>query len=1005
MHRHPDYTRRRLQLLANRMLERVHAERMPITQLSIHGPTDRIPHTEAEKLEYRPVKVGEQLGPQWSTWWVKAEATVPPAWDGSRVDLLWTSHSEALVWMDGHTVSGLNGRYPATEDSRPDAKLLERAKGGQSITFYVEVACNGMFGKVKTNYVSVSPFVLDRVELVRFDREAWDLYFDFMVLQSLETEVQKDLDPAWAGELLSELNRFANEYDEDDRATWAPARDILKALYQRRNATVVHELSAIGHAHIDTAWLWPIAETWRKCERTFTTQLAYMDEYPQYRFACSQAYQHWIIERRNPWLFDRMRKAAARGQFVPVGGTWVEPDCNVPSGESLVRQFLIGQRYFEATYGERCREFWNPDVFGYNGQLPQIMREAGISRFLTQKLSWNRFTKPLYHTFRWEGIDGSQVLAHFPPMDTYNASAEVADIRRNVRNYKDHDRSRDSIMLFGHGDGGGGPTRRMIEIVSRIEDLEGMPRTQIRTSDAFFMRLERDVLKLPVVVGELYFEYHRGTYTSQAATKKQNRRNEFRLHNAEWLATLAWKLQGQAYPHEALQELWQLLLVNQFHDILPGSSITLVYEDTLRDHAQVEAGANAIAERALHALRIVPAGVGGRGGDVPEGQAPYNPLDVPRAEVTTSPDGSLVWVEAPAYGVGWVVDPQETVTCREVANGVVVMENTYLRVELAADGTVRSLYDTEMEREALASPGNVFELYDDKPNDFDAWDIDPFHLETSRPCPAADTCRINSEDPLRAEVAFERRIGTASTMRQTVRLDAGSRRLEFHTEVEWHESHKLLKVAFPVTVRAMNATYEMQFGVVERPTHFNSAQDLARYEVPGHRFADLSEHGFGVSLLSDCKYGYSTHGSVMRMTLLRAPKSPDPDADMGHHAFAYALYPHPGTWQEGGVVAEGLRFNQPLLWGPEREPVSWFASDDPNLILDTVKKAEDSDAIVLRLYECHGARGTGVVHAALPFRRAVRANILEDDGEELVVSGSTIEVPYEPYRLITVKLT
>ncbi|HEY3998956.1 MAG TPA: alpha-mannosidase, partial [Candidatus Xenobia bacterium] len=423
MHRHPDYTRKRLKLLGERMWGRVHADRVPLP-MEVAGPVDRVSQQVAEGLSYRPADRGLQLGPLWATYWFRGMAEVPASWAGQRVDLLWNSGSEATVWVDGRTIQGLNGSS-GDHDSRLDVTLLTQARGGEKSLVRIEVACNTLFGRGHSQYDSISPFVFDHCDLARFDTEAWDLYFDFIVLQSLEADHDKGLDPSWAGELLFELNRFANVYDETERGTWAPARAILTPLLARKNAATGHELSAIGHAHIDTAWLWPVAETWRKCERTFSTQTTYMAQYPEFRFACSQACQHFEMEKRNPDLFGRMKQFAAGGQFVPVGGTWVEPDCNVPSGEALVRQFLFGQRYFEKTYGKRCLEFWNPDVFGYNGQLPQLMREAGISRFLTQKLSWNRFTKPLYHTFRWEGIDGSQVLAHFPPLDTYNATAEV----------------------------------------------------------------------------------------------------------------------------------------------------------------------------------------------------------------------------------------------------------------------------------------------------------------------------------------------------------------------------------------------------------------------------------------------------------------------------------------------------------------------------------------------------------------------------------------------------
>ncbi|MGD0092993.1 MAG: alpha-mannosidase, partial [Planctomycetota bacterium] len=540
MLKHLDYTRERLRQLGDRMNELIYPATKPVEQLLASQRTERISYAEAQNLKYKPVKPGAQFGPNWATFWFKAQAKIPKEWAGRRVDLLWDSHSEATLWVAGRTVQGLN-HEPHGQDSgaRPDAVLVPKAKGGETLRFEVEMACNRMFGAGSGPFKSLSPFVLDQCSLAVFDPEAWELYYDYLVLQQLEGDADKGLDKTWAGTLLAELDRFANTYVAEERATWAGARKILKALYAHKNAGLAHELSAIGHAHIDTAWLWPLGETYRKCERTFSSQVAYMDAYPEYKFGCSQACQYAMMQQRNPELFARIQDKVKAGQFVPVGGTWVEPDCNIPAGESLARQFLHGQRYFQKEFGIRCREFWNPDVFGYNGQLPQLMRLAGMTRFLTQKLSWNRFNKPLHHSFTWQGIDGSEVLAHFPPLDTYNALATVPQLRESAAKYKDHDRSRHSYLLFGFGDGGGGPTKRMLEMLRRCRDLQGVPRTRIRDAEEFFSLLERDCTDRPLMIGELYFEFHRGTYTTQAATKKNNRKNEFLLHDVEFLAVCA----------------------------------------------------------------------------------------------------------------------------------------------------------------------------------------------------------------------------------------------------------------------------------------------------------------------------------------------------------------------------------------------------------------------------------------------------------------------------------
>ena len=978
MQQHAQYTRTRIQQLVDRLKEQIYPRTVEIEDLQISGPVDRISHDEAQALTYEPVQTGRQLGPAWATYWVRGKGTVPQEWAASRVDLLWKSHSEATVWVDGRSLGGLN-------PGRDEVVLAAKARGGETIEFQVEIACNGLFGQQGRHYDSIEPYVLDRCGLGCFDPQAWELYYDMLVLSELERE--EDLERDWKGRLLAQLNRAANVLIEEDRSTWPPAQAILKDLYQVGNGGYVHNLSAIGHAHIDTAWLWPLAETWRKCTRTFSTAVRYMEEYPEYKFACSQAAQYAAMKQRNPDLYRRMCDKVKTGQWVPVGGTWVEPDCNIPSGESLCRQFLHGQRFFQREFGITCREFWNPDVFGYNGQLPQIMRQAGVTRFLTQKLSWNRFNKPDHHTFVWQGIDGSEVVTHFPPVDTYNAMATVQELRRNVRQYKDSDRSGHSILLFGYGDGGGGPTREMLERIRRADDLQGLPKTRIRSSEAFWEALEADFTDRPVRVGELYFELHRGTYTTQAATKQGNRKGEFLLHDIEFLATVAGHVAGAEYPREGLDDLWKVLLTNQFHDILPGSSITQVYDDTATDYTHLQQLGGQLRDAALAAL----------GHDEPR---PLNTTGFARAEVVEDPQGELVFVRVPAYGVGAGEATDDQVTVAQTG-GSVCLENGQLKAVLAEDGTLSSLIEKASGRQVMAGPGNQLLTYVDKPTSWDAWDIDPWALETATQCPGATTCAVVTQVPLRAEVAFTHQVGVRSALKQVVRLDAGSGRLEFHTEVDWQEDDTMLKVAFPVQIRAMEATYEMQFGATTRPTHYSTMHDLARYEVPGHKWVDLSEHGFGVSLLSESKYGFHTFGNTMHITLLRSPGSPDPKADRGQHRFAYAVYPHRGSWQEGGVVAAGYSFNVPLLWAGA-PPASYFRVDDDGLVLDTIKRAEDSDALVLRLYEAHGGRGTTRVRVGLPMTRAALCNTLEEKGEALQVVGDEIVVAYEPHQLISI---
>ena len=947
MIRHPEYTRARLAQAAERLRAAVWAETRPLDELLVSEAVDRISYEQAQALAYRPAELGEHFGPLWATFWFRAAATVPEEWAGRRVDLLWDSQSEATLWLGGAAAQGLNRHHP-------DAFLQRQASPGP-VSFEVELACNGMFGRQD------AAFELRRAELGAFDPEAWRRWGDFETLRALEAG--EGVDPSLAGTIRERLEQFCDSGDEA----------LLGALYENVNGSHAHELAAIGHAHLDTAWLWPLAESRRKAVRSFSTQMRLMDDYPEQRFACSQAVHYDWIRADAPALWERLREKVAAGQFVPVGGSWVEPDCNLPSGEALLRHFLHGQRFFEQELGVRCREFWSPDAFGYCGQLPQILRHVGISRFLTQKLSWNRFNRPDQHTFVWEGDDGSRVLGHFPPADTYSSDATVPDLLRTVREYRSHDHSGTSLLVFGYGDGGGGPTAAMLETLRRARDLQGLPRTTVTTSEAFFDHLEAEPGEPPVVVGELYFEYHRGVYTTQARTKRLNRRAEQALHDAEFLSVLR-----RDDSRAELDRLWKLLLVNQFHDILPGSSIRLVHEESERDLAAVVAGAETL---------------------IGAGETPVNTIGVHRREVVAAPDDGLHVVEAPPYAVGTIVAADDELVLNQHKDAL-VLENAHLRATLSLDGRLSSLVHKETGRETLAASGNRLELYEDRPVQFDAWDIDPAHLRTRRDPPPFESYEVATDSPLRTEVAFER-----PGYRQVVRLDAGSRRLEFHATVDWRERHTLLKVCFPLAVRSGTATYEMPFGYAERPTHYSTSFDRARYEVPGHRFADLSEHGFGAAVLTDSKYGYSCYGGELRVSLLRSPTSPDPEADQGAHEFAYALLPHAGGWREAGVLAEAHRFNSRWRWVASVEPTQSLASvDDANLVLDTIKPAEDSDAVVLRLYEAHGGRGTARLRLGFPFEEARRANGLEEDGETLELDDGAIVLPYRPHELLTVKV-
>jgi alpha-mannosidase len=888
--------------------------------------------------------------------------------------------------------------------------IANPAVGGEHVQLAIEVACNGLFGLANSESLEQIG-ILRQAEIAIFDAEAWALYWDFMLIQEMAEHLP--VNTPRAGQALFVANAMVNLIDPEQRSTWPAARQLAAHFLAAHNGDSQHRITAVGHAHIDTAWLWPLAETKRKCVRSFATAINYMANYPDYLFVCSQAQQYAWIKENTPDLYNRIRERVRSGQFIPVGGTWVEPDCNIPSGESLVRQFLYGQRFFQQEFGIHCQEFWNPDVFGYSGALPQIIRGAGMRYFLTQKLSWNQFNKPASHSFWWEGIDGSRVLTHFPPADTYNANMSVKEVLYNVSNFKDHERSNESMMLYGIGDGGGGPTLEMIERAQRMKDVDGLPLIRFEAPSAFFDRLAAGAHEFTTWVGELYFELHRGTYTTQARNKRGNRACEWLLHDVEFLSAAAWALHGASYPGAEIERLWKLVLLNQFHDIIPGSSINEVYVDSARDYAYINEQGTALRTTAFEVFDPAQ-----RGASV----VVINTLGRNRRELVELPEGmeggqvnaagrSLAVVQAPALGFA-VQTPQNTVADAvrvEESETIFTLENQQVRAVLGRDGRLISLIHKDSGRESLAAGeyGNRFMLYDDRPNDWDAWDIDIFHLETGKEDGAVKSARLLEAGPLRGAVEFEYAVGAHSWCRQVVSLSVLSSRLDFDNQVEWHEKHRFLKVEFPLNVRAPNAAYEIQFGHVQRPTHYNTSWDVARFEVCAHKWADLSESGFGVALLNDCKYGYAAQGHVLRLSLLRAPTLPDPYADEGKHQFRYALLPHTGTLQEAGVIEEAYRFNAPLLLAASNGAAheqSLLAVDAPSVVIDTVKKAEDENALIVRMYEAFGGRCRLRLSSPLPVKRASRVNLLEQEESEAAWQAGGVNLDIKPFEIITLKL-
>jgi alpha-mannosidase len=1031
MLKHPELTLARVErFIRNELQPRIWASQVPM-QAAVYRPSKPFPPEDAPRQAYTPVQPGYTWGPIWSDAWFRFTAVVPPEWRGQTVCALIDCGAEAVVWVGDDPKQGI-------DENHREYLVTDSAIGGEEITLYVQATGMNPYVSVDARPMEPppNPFTFRYAHVAVWDREVTALYFDMQVA----LEVLKELpahEPRRA-QLLYALNQAVNAFDPSDRGSIARCRQIVAQTYNKPACPSAHQISAIGHAHIDTAWLWPLERTQQKCIHTFATALRLMDMYPEYKFICSQAQQYAWVKELAPRLYERIKQKVREGQWEVAGSMWVEADCNITGGESLVRQILYGKRFWMQEFGIETTELWLPDVFGYAACLPQILKKAGIRYFMTQKISWNQVNRFPHHTFLWQGIDGTRIFTHFPPADTYNGNMTPRELMYHVRNFKEHDRAPRALYIYGYGDGGGGPTAQMLEYARRLRDVEGMPRVTLEFARDFFAKAESEAKDLPVWVGELYLELHRGTYTTQAHNKRYNRKSEFLLRDAEFLACV--RPDGlRNYPAQQLERAWKLVLTNQFHDIIPGSSVNEVYRDSERDYAEVMAIGERVVQESMRAIgetvntdgmqtpllvvRTLPPPSSAQLVEVriPDGFTPRSvrygedvmPVQIVEREgqrfALLEDIGSSEEYSFCVYDLreeGCPEEPQITVSTRVLDNGI-------LRVEFDEHGLITRIFDYEHRREVLADgeKGNQLQLFEDKPLFWDAWDIDIFYQEKGCVITELESAEVVEAGPLRGAVRFTRRFGNSYVV-QTVRLAAGSRRIDFVTEVDWHEEYKLLKVAFPVAVNSQRATYEIQYGHVERPTHYNTSWDMARFEVAAQKWVDLSEHGYGVALLNDCKYGHDVFGNTLRLTLLRAPKAPDPEADMGHHEFTYSLFPHAGSPQEGGVIEEAYWLNNPprTLLLPAGKPAQrdtegkFFWVDRDGVIIEAVKKAEDEDAIVVRLYEAYNSRGEVTVTTSLPVREAVLCDLLERDLQPLPLENGAFTIPIQPFEVVTVKL-
>lgn len=986
---------------------------------------DQLTLQEAAQQQFTPMPPGTAWGAKWEYAWFKGELTLPASAAGQRIVLKVDLGGESAIYVNGVAVGARDAQHQ-------EITLSLQGTPGEHFDIMVEAyAGHGP----RVHYAGPTPpgretvpepdptqAVVGRSTFGIWYEDAYQLWVDVETLYGIRNNI--DPNSLRVAEIDQGLRDFATIVDYelplDERlATMRACRERLRPLLECQNGSTAPTLFAFGHSHIDVAWLWPLAETERKCVRTFSTQLALMQEYPEYRFLQSQPHLLRMVKTKYPDLYARIKEAARNGQFMLEGGMWVEADTNISSGESLIRQFLHGKRFYRDEFGVECEILWLPDVFGYSGALPQIMRGCGIRYFSTAKIFWayNGGDPFPYNTFTWEGIDGSTVLVHL--CNDYNSRTDPAAIieRWDQRVQKDGFSTR--LVPFGWGDGGGGPTRDHLEYLRRMGNLEGVPKVRIAAPNDYFHDQEARGIPEARYVGELYFQAHRGTYTSQAKTKRGNRKSELALREAELWGAAAQAIRGYDYPLPLMDESWKKVLLNQFHDIIPGSSIHRVYEEAEATYAQVIDTAEEVAGEAAGLFTD----------ESDDAVTVFNSLSWDRKALVELPDtfagatdlngqplpvqfiDKLPYVEVQVPACGWTT-VRATDLCESanlVPNTVQAtersLENDLLRVEFNDRGEIVSIFDKEINRELATGVCNSFKMYKDVPTNWDAWDLDSLYPLTPVALDEPATIEVIAEGPLIAILQVTRKLHD-SDMVQVISLRAGSRRVDFDTQIEWRESHKLLKVAFPVDIHANEAVHEIQFGHIRRPNHYSRQFDADRFEVSAHKWSALMEENRGFAVLNDCKYGVNVLGNTINLTLLKSALAPDMTADKGLQEFSYAFYAWNGCLADSDIVREAYDLNVPvmLVSGAAGEQ-SLFQVDAPNVIIETIKPAEDgSRDVIVRLYECKRMATRCTLTTALPVQRVAQTDMLENEQAELPTQNGAISLDLRPFEVRTLRL-
>ncbi len=954
----------------------------------------------------------------------KASVTVPEEMDGLELRAKFQVGGEALVKCNGEYISGC-----ASRESIPDRTevALGIHRAGEVLNFEIEATVDSMaFCDPAMDGAKQMECRFGETYIYVADTECEGYYLDlevaFDALRFIEDEhINAKLYAA------VDDSMHTVDYDFDEARVRESIKEARK-LYLSRIAAIEWSAQSkvilTGHSHIDVAWLWRIQESIRKSARTFMNVTSLMDVYPEMTFGQSQAVLYQMMKDHYPEIYEKIKEKVASGQWDICGNVWVEADTNIASGEALIRQVLYGTEFFKKEFGKVSKTYWLPDCFGFTWALPQIIKGCGMQNFITSKLSYNDTTKFPYNMFMWQGNNGDRVYAHLM-RPSYNCSFSVEEILTADRECNNKSDLNTAMSMYGHGDGGGGPTRNMLERGRRLKNFPGLPKTEIGHVDDFFETYREHEDELPVWNGEMYYENHRGTFTSQAFVKKNNRKGEYLFTRAEMLSVFAEKLLGKEYPKEEIEKGWRILMTNQFHDILPGSSIHEVFEDCRRDYAVM----NKIGEDIYNgALKALSGAVSADKNSITvwnlTNAKSYEPIEVggvPEGMYIATADGLSLPC---AYTNGkfiFLPDCLEPMSCKTfilkegeciyspVEAQLDLLSNAYLTVKLDENGIITSIYDNMNQREALDGRGNILTISLDKCVHETAWNLELNYQKKMWELKAdsVEVVECNAvRGVIRAKYSFNK-----STITQDIILYQNGETVVFDTTVDWHESDKVLKAGFDVAVIDTDATYDIAHGAAKRPTHWNTAYDLTRFEVAAHKWADLSEGGYGCSIINDCKYGYDIHNSHMRITLLRAPTCPDRTGDHGINTFKYAFYPHAQDWRNE-TVQKAIAFNVPPVAVYNEETVDgklsgetcFIQSLSENVAIDAIKKAQDGRGYIIRVVEEEQRRGNCSIKLAFDAEKIYECNMIEEDKNEIPCESNSFEFSIKPFEVKTFRI-